>query len=345
VPSTTDAIVNGARRNVSRVTELPILVLNLHSHCNCRCLMCDIWKRETHQEFPAADLEPHRQSLRALGVKQIVLTGGEPLLHSHLDALCAFFRAELIRITLLSTGLLLQKRAAEVCADFDEIIISLDGPAEIHDRVRRVKSAFELLRNGISAVRAIRPSLRIAARCTVQKTNHTHLRATVAAAQSLGLDSLSFLAADLTSQAFNRDLVWPLDRQQQIGLTAAEVLALDGEIEALIRECSSLIRNGYISESPEKLRRIVRHFRAHLGQVPFASPLCNAPWVSAVIEVDGSVRPCFFHQPFANLHSATLEDAVNSEQAQLFRESLSVALDPICQRCVCSLHRPSSSAV
>ena len=28
-----------------RLTRLPILVLEPHSRCNCRCVMCDIWKR------------------------------------------------------------------------------------------------------------------------------------------------------------------------------------------------------------------------------------------------------------------------------------------------------------
>ena len=45
--------------------------------------------------------------------------------------------------------------------------------------------------------------------------------------------------------------------------------------------------SGYIAESPEKLRRIARHFRAHLGLERDESPRCNAPWTSAVIETDG----------------------------------------------------------
>ncbi len=34
----------------SGLTSMPILILNVHSHCNCRCIMCDIWKRETHEQ-------------------------------------------------------------------------------------------------------------------------------------------------------------------------------------------------------------------------------------------------------------------------------------------------------
>src|ERR1700722_223341 len=130
-----------ALQATSVLASMPILVLNVHSHCNCRCIMCDIWKRETHEQVQVADLERHRASLRNLGVRQVVLSGGEPLLHGDLRALCQFFRDENIRLTLLTTGLLLLKRAHDVCSLFDDVIVSIDGPRQIHDSIRRVKGA------------------------------------------------------------------------------------------------------------------------------------------------------------------------------------------------------------
>ena len=320
------------------LTSMPILILNVHSHCNCRCIMCDIWKRETHEQIRVADLDRHRASLRNLGVRQVVLSGGEPLLHGDLPALCEFFREQNIRLTLLTTGLLLLKRAREVSTFFDDVIVSIDGPREIHDGIRRVKGAFDVIGQGVAAVQAHQTETRIACRTTVQKANHRHLRATVAAARTLGFDSISFLAADLTSEAFNRPLVWPGERQSEIALTVNEVAALNDEIERLIVEHAYDIRHKFIAETPDKLRRIPRRFREHLGQVSPESPICNAPWVSAVVEVDGSVRPCFFHRAVGNITSSTLEEVVNGEAARLFRESLSVPENETCRRCVCSLN-------
>src|ERR1700722_4890499 len=153
----------------SALTHMPILILNVHSNCNCRCVMCDIWKRETHEQIKVADLDRHRASLIKLGVRQVVLTGGEPLLHSDLRALCDFFRELKIRLTLLTTGLLLVKRAQEVSTLFDDIIVSIDGPQEIHDGIRRVKGAFDVIGRGVAAVKAHRPGIHIACRTTVQK--------------------------------------------------------------------------------------------------------------------------------------------------------------------------------
>jgi MoaA/NifB/PqqE/SkfB family radical SAM enzyme len=322
----------------ARLTSLPILILNAHSRCNCRCVMCDIWKREANDQIRAQDLERHRASFENLGVRQVVLTGGEPLLHNDLAALCNFFREQQIRLTLLTTGLLLHKRAEEVATLFDDIIISLDGPPEIHDGIRRVSGAYNLIHKGIAAVRHYNSSMPITCRTTIQKANHRYLRQTVDAARALGLDSVSFLAADLTSEAFNRPLIWPGQRQSEIGLNLKEVTALEEEIELLILQYKVAIDHEYIAESGSKLRRIARRFREHLGQLTPQAPICNAPWVSAVVEVDGSVRPCFFHRTIGNITSSTLEEVINGKAAQEFRQSLDIENDATCRRCVCSLN-------
>src|ERR1039458_10847098 len=65
------------------IRELPVLVIMPHSRCNCRCLMCDIWRIRQIREITAADLETRLASLRELKVRWVVFSGGEPLMHSH----------------------------------------------------------------------------------------------------------------------------------------------------------------------------------------------------------------------------------------------------------------------
>jgi MoaA/NifB/PqqE/SkfB family radical SAM enzyme len=186
---------------------------------------------------------------------------------------------------------------------------------------------------GVRALHRIQADFPVAARCTVQKQNCAHLAATVQAAREMGLRSISFLAADLTSAAFNRSGGWPPERQAEVALDAGEIAALEREIDALNED-------GFILESPEKLRRIAHHFRAHLGLEEPVAPRCNAPWVSAVVESDGTVRPCFFHEPIGSLAQTSLLQVVNGPRAVAFRQSLDVSENPICRRCVCSLYLP-----
>jgi MoaA/NifB/PqqE/SkfB family radical SAM enzyme len=321
-----------------RVSYLPILVIHAHSSCNCRCMMCDIWKTKENRAFRPSDLEPHLASIRRLGVRWIVFSGGEPLLNSELASLCSMLKAENIHLTLLTTGLLLGKCAAQVADSFDDLIVSLDGPQAVHDSIRRVESAFFLLSSGIAAVRQLRPEMPITARTTVQRQNHLHLRNTVRAAKQLGLNAISFLAADLTSQAFNRPQPWTPDRQNDVALSLEELTALEAELESLIQENASEIADGFIAEPPAKLRRIARHFRAQLGLETTESPLCNAPWVSAVVETDGTVRPCFFHRSIGNLREKSLSNIINGDQALAFRSALDIRTNLTCNHCVCSLN-------
>lgn len=321
-----------------RITQLPVLVLHAHTSCNCRCLMCDIWKTTEVRSLRPADLEPHIESFRRLGVRWIVFTGGEPLLNAALPSVCAMLRPHGIRLTVLTTGLLLKKCAASVAASFDEIIVSLDGPESIHNSIRRVEDAFALMKEGIAAVRQLNSTIRITGRTTVQRANCFYLRETVAAAKQLGLEGISFLAADVQSEAFNRSLVWPEQRQSEIALSIADLPALETELRGLIRDCAEEIRSGYIAESLEKLNRILAHFRAHLGLNSPQAPVCNAPWTSAVIETDGTIRPCFFHPPVGIIRQDGLEEAINSEKALRFRSGLDIERNEICRRCVCSLN-------
>jgi Fe-coproporphyrin III synthase len=319
------------------IRELPIVVIMAHSRCNCRCVMCDIWRIRRVREVTAQDLEPHLASLRELKVRWVVFSGGEPLMHSELSVLARLLRREGIRTTLLTAGLLLERHALSVAEDMDDIIVSIDGPPAIHDSIRGVPDAYRRLERGIHAVRKHRPSLSLHGRCTVQRANFRHLRATVSAAQELKLDSLSFLAADMASDAFNHLPPWSEGSATSIALDETEVEEFAREIEALIGECQAEIQSTFIRENPQKLRRLGMHFRAHLGQVAPIAPRCNAPWVSAVIESDGSLRPCFFHPPFGNLQDGRLVDTLNSEAALKFRSQLDVSRNGVCQRCVCSL--------
>ena len=59
----------------------------------------------------------------------------------------------------------------------------------------------------------------------------------------------------------------------------------------------------------------------------FPTVQCNAPWVSAVLEPDGNLRPCFFHPAYGSA-AGGLEDALNSPQAIAFRQSLDVERNP-----------------
>jgi radical SAM protein with 4Fe4S-binding SPASM domain len=318
------------------IARLPILILYPHSRCNCRCLMCDIWRDRRKEELTAEDVAFWLPEWRALGVERVVLSGGEALLHSHLWDFCELLRRAGIGITLLSTGLLLARDAGRLVQYCDDVVVSLDGPRDVHDRIRNLPRAFEKLAEGVAAVRSADPRVAISGRCVVQRENFLALRATVATAREVGLDRISFLAADVTSEAFNRPGGWDRERADAVAFAAEDLPLLATEIDAM---AEADFRDGFIAESREKLRRRLHdYFAALAGGEDFPAVECNAPWVSAVVESDGTVRPCFFQPPLGNLRESDGFAAVlNSPAAIAWRRGLDVARNEICRRCVCSL--------
>ena len=125
--------------------------------CNARCIMCDIWKRESGQEVEPAFYEKLPSSLR-----EINITGGEPFLREDLPEIIEVIhsRSSPPRVVISSNGLLPKrieesmKRIVKVDPKI-AVRVSIDAVGQEHDEIRRVPGAFgkaveslEVLRQG-----------------------------------------------------------------------------------------------------------------------------------------------------------------------------------------------------
>jgi Fe-coproporphyrin III synthase len=232
-----------------------------------------------------------------------------------------------------------------VLTSVSEIIVSLDGDEKLHDEIRNIPGAFRKMKQGILSLRSQDPDYRITARTVIHRLNFRRLPAIIDAALSLGLGRISFLPADVTSEAFNRSTPWDEPRQYEILPSRDELPELLEILHRVIREYGALFDNGFIAESPEKLLRIGEYYKAAHGLNPYPYKQCNAPWVSTVVEADGTVRPCFFLPPLGNIHDRPLGAILNSPSAIDFRRSLDMDANPTCIRCVCYLHLPPRATI
>lgn len=318
-------------------SSLTELFLWPHAGCNQRCVSCDIWRDTSRREIDPADVARWAHQWSASGVRKVVLVGGEPLMHHDLFAIAAPLRECGMKLELLSTGPLLTKFAEQVPAYFNAVLVSLDGPPAVHDGVRRVRRAFQLLEAGIRAVREVDPDFTFYARCTVHRYNYKYLPETVRTAERLGIKRMSFIPADLTTEAFNRIGGWDETRQHDLAVPADELPRLAAEIDRLAGECADSYARKFIEESPDHLRTyLYGHYRAFHGLAGHAARTCSRPWDSALLEVDGTVRPCFFLEPYGNVHEVgDLAAVVNSPAAVRWRTDLDVSTNEVCQRCPC----------
>jgi len=321
-----------------KISALPVVILMPHSACNCRCVMCDIWKDNKNlKQLTEQDITGLLSSLRKFGTQQVAMSGGEALLNPNFFKLCEILKKENISITLLTTGLSIKKNAEQLIKWVDEIVVSLDGDEPLHDAIRNIPGAFGKLKDGVQYIKLLDPAYRITARTVIHRLNFRNWESIIKAAKTMGIDQVSFLPADVSSHAFNRQLAWEEPRQDEIRVSKSELPELLEMAERVMANQDDF-SSGFMAESPGKIYQIYQYYAAFYGLNAFPFKKCNAPWVSTVIEADGAVRPCFFHDAIGNIHKDSLADILNSPDATGFRKTLDIATNATCVKCVCSLN-------
>ncbi|WPU91336.1 radical SAM protein [Mucilaginibacter sabulilitoris] len=322
-----------------KISALPIVILMPHSACNCRCVMCDIWKDNKNlKQLTENDINGLLSSLKQLGTQQVLMSGGEALLNTNFFGLCRILKTIGVKVTLLTTGLSIKNNAEQLLKWVDDLIVSLDGDEALHDAIRNIPNAFRKLKEGVEHIKKLNPAYRITGRTVIHRLNYRNWPAIIAESKKMGLDQVSFLPADVSSHAFNRQQAWTEPKQDEILIPAHELSELNEIISSLLINYDEEFNCGFIAESREKIRDIYHYYAAFYGLNAFPFKKCNAPWVSTVVEADGAVRPCFFMDTMGNIRDTSLDQILNSKEAIEFRKSLDTSTNPTCVKCVCSLN-------
>lgn len=294
-------------------------------------------------ELTFEELKNLAGQLKEFGLKHIVFSGGEPLLRRDFKQICELFSGA--RKTLLTNGLLLEKRIDEFQNIFDEIIVSIDGAdAETHNKIRGIKS-FEIISEGIKKTLANNLNQIISIRTVIQKNNFRSLPAFIELAKSLGVARISFLAADVLSDAYGRDNRGAVSPNSELTLTQDETIEFRKIIKEVIVKYKNDFDSKFISESPDKLFHLVDYYEALLGVKPFPKNICNAPMVSAVITSKGDVHPCFFLPKQGNVRSEKLRRTLNTQPYKNIRQKVKSYDMERCKTCVCTLYVSSQNAL
>jgi MoaA/NifB/PqqE/SkfB family radical SAM enzyme len=302
---------------------------------------CDWWRADGASDLTLEEVRGLAKNLRQFGTRVVVFTGGEPLVRPDVMEVADVFGEQGFLLHLLTSGLALERLALPIAARFREVTVSLDGNTpELYREIRGV-NGLHALTAGVRKLRALAPQIPIRARSTIHRRNFRIMPELIATARELDLNQISFLAADVTSDTFNRVPSLPRSDMDNTApgallLRRDEVVEFAQIVESVIRTNERALAEHKIVPGPDGLRRLVQYYRAHLGLSPFPTVDCNAPWTSVVIEADGSVRPCFFHPAVGNIRERSLAEILNTAMPE-FRGGLDVAANPTCQRCVCTL--------
>ena len=151
------------RSNFAR-SPLPFkLTFILTYRCDCRCLMCNIWKRKVENEMTADEIERFFRKNR--GFSWVNLSGGEIFTRPDIGDI---FRSvvetnrDLYLVDFPTTGQMTEKvvGGVEKVLALDPprllVTVSLDGAGKKHDEVRRRKNAFDNCTATYEALRGLK---------------------------------------------------------------------------------------------------------------------------------------------------------------------------------------------
>lgn len=135
----------------------PARILQLHPtrRCNLRCLHCySDSSPEATDELSAAVAGRVVRDAAALGYGVLSVSGGEPFLYRPLGEVLGVARAAGMRTQLVTNGLALTAARLDAVADVLGLaVVSVDGTAVDHDRMRGQEGSFRRLDRGLARLR------------------------------------------------------------------------------------------------------------------------------------------------------------------------------------------------
>lgn len=139
-------VTNSFEGTTQHTVSLGQVMWHITNKCSLNCSMCFTRKmRCDDKEVSRHDVPMYVSLLKKLGVQKIDLSGGEPLLYKHLPFLVRECAAQSISATITTSGVGTPGNINWICENwrlFSRVIVSLDGPENIHNELRGSDSAF-----------------------------------------------------------------------------------------------------------------------------------------------------------------------------------------------------------
>src|SRR3569832_2445534 len=193
-------------------------VVQIHPtrRCNLRCLHCYSSSSPDERGMLGKELLLGAVSDAArAGYNWASISGGEPLMYTHLVPLLAHARACGLRTAIATNGMLLDARRVDAIAEVvDLIAISVDGVPESHNAIRDSARAFDLMASRLQGLRERGLNIGFIFTLTQhnkktktkQKTAHACARQSSRGAAGLAHGGMSPRARDGVLRALSRDL-------------------------------------------------------------------------------------------------------------------------------------------
>ncbi len=280
--------------------------------CNYRCRGCNVWQEQEESELSTSEIKKGLDILKHLGVMEIVLSGGNPLLREDIEEIIEY-ASKLFITTVYDNGSMAARRIEALrSADFVAISIDSLNPTK-NDYIKGVEGALKQALNAVEKLQ--RKGIRVGVAPTISKVNMNEivelttwfLKKNVPVWYSL----YSYDASESSWQLF------------KIGKQSDEFVIADRQ--GMVNLCDSLNKlkkkSGLVLVT-DKILASVKALYAE-GRRTWQ---CKALQNFFIVDHRGRVAGCHLHNPIGSVFD--LPKIWNSERLNALRESYRT-----CTRC------------
>jgi len=333
------------------------IFLVVNNRCNLFCRMCDVGRANRERQRPGetdASFSRNLMTRDELPVEAwkrlvddvarfkplIAITSTEPLLYEGLLELIDHCHSRGLRVQVTTNGLLLERFVEPFLERrLDSLWVSIDGPPEVHDRIRGVKGAFE---------KAVKPMREIMERrhgktplvevnCTICDLNFDRLAEMLSHIECdrLAFGHLNFVTEEMaeTHNAHCRH------RVTSTGLRDVQLEAIDLDVLwSQIQQVKSTATHCPVTFVPELSRQEIEVFYRKPLQFLTGHTKCNAIYLAGQILADGNLTGstrCFDTARLGNIQNQPFTLLWNGPTFREFRKYLknNGGAYPACARC------------
>lgn len=296
--------------------------IDITSRCSCRCIQCDIWKKDGDSELATEQWKEILLNLsKWMGKFNLTIGGGEPFMRKDIVELIAFASQNGILTNVLTNGILINEKIISHLeqSGLGRIAISLDGiTPETNDYTRGVKGALEKALNAVDLLGNMKNKPLTTVSTIIMKTNLNSLVEMAKWADAKGINGIIFqpLSANFATE-YKQD--WFKTNE----LWADNYNAVCRVLDELIK----MKRRGMrIINSVKQLEDMKVYFKN--PNAPTEKRKCTVGVQNFCITPNGDVQLCYQMNAIGNVAIDTPKSVWSSKKAKQLRKAIKYCKRP-----------------
>jgi MoaA/NifB/PqqE/SkfB family radical SAM enzyme len=299
--------------------------------CNSRCRICNIWKKKTTDELKLDEIKKITEKLGF--IQWVRLTGGEPFLrHDYMDIVKLFDKnLDMYLLTTPTNGMTpetIYEKVKSVLRFFKKryvITVSLDGPKEVHNKIRGLKTAWDSAIKTFQKLKRLEKyykNFRVFFGYTISPYNIGFFEQTV--------EEVKRIVPEITANDFHVNLFQTSEIYYCVKKTSGNINYREKalkEIDVILNAKKK--KFGLIDIIERKYLELGKKY-LKTNKTPIS---CNIFNLSCFIDPSGNVYPCsVFNRKLGNLRNFNydLKKILTSEEAKRIRKEI---IENRCPQC------------